>query len=114
GMLLVAILFALFSSHVRVAQDASRVTILNAELQERRIALAQHDLDLAQQSSARLQALLAGSDLATRVSLVTKLDALRAEAKAFGGKTTAMNTSIVELRNTTAQIPEERLKELRP
>ena len=113
GMLLVAILFALFSSQVHVDEIASRVATLNAELQERRISVAQHDLELARQSNARLQALLAGSDLAARASLVTKLDELRADAEALHGKTTRLNASIADLGSTTQQIPEERLKELR-
>src|ERR1035438_7876343 len=113
GMLLVAILFALFSSQVHVDEIVNRVATLNAELQERRISVAQHDLELARQSNARLQALLAGSDLAARASLVTKLDELRADAEALHGKTTRLNASIADLGSTTQQIPEERLKELR-
>jgi len=113
GMLLIAILFALFSSRVRVAQDASRMAALNVELQERRIAMAKHDLELAQQSSTRLQALLTGSDLADRAGLIEKRDALRADAESLRGKTTGLSSSITELRSTTQQIPEERLKELR-
>ena len=84
----------------------------SAELQERRIAVAQHDLELAQQSSTKLQALLAGSDLADRAGLIEKRDALRAEADAVRGKTTQLSSSITELRSTTEQVPEERLKEL--
>jgi hypothetical protein len=113
GMLLIAILFALFSGRVRVGEIASRVATLNAELQERRISLAEHDLELARQSNARLQALTTGSELAARANLVTKRDELRADAEALHRKTTRLNTSITDLRDTTQQIPEERLKELR-
>ncbi len=113
GMLLIAILFALFSSQVRVVQDAGRLVALNTELQERRIALAQHDLELAQQVNAQQQALLANSDLATRVRLVAERDALRNDAEVLRGNTTRLNASLLDLSNTTQQDPEDRLKELR-
>ena len=83
------------------------------ELQERRIALAKHDLELAQQSNARQQALLANVDLAARVRLVAQRDALRADADALRGNTTRLKTSLAELGNSTQESSEDRLKELR-
>ena len=113
GMLLIAILFALFSSQARVVENAGRVTTLNTELQERRIALAQHDLELAQQLNAQQQALLANVDLAARVRLVAQRDALRADADALHANATRLNTSLIEVGSVTQQSSEERLKELR-